>query len=154
MQNLFPVVVLGVVVLSVLAMLVVLLLSDGGATGRSAYDQIGQGGFSRDGEGSEGASAPGGMGIHSPSEHAEQEREIRQMLRARSERLVRSGKPALDIDAELARLLAPQQRSHDAGLIEEVRQLVTARNERRARKGMQELDVDKEIQRTLQELDP
>ena len=76
------------------------------------------------------------------------------MLRARSERLVRSGKPALDIDAELARLLAPQQRSHDAGLIEEVRQLVTARNERRARKGMQELDVDQEIQRTLQELDP
>jgi hypothetical protein len=152
MQNLFPVVVLGVVVLSVLTMLVVLLLSDGGATGRSAYDQIGQGGFSRDSDASERASAP--VGIHSPSERTEQEREIRQMLSARSERLVRSGKPALDIDAELARLLQPQQRSHDAGLIEEVRQLVTARNERRTRKGMQELDVDQEIQRTLQELDP
>jgi hypothetical protein len=151
MQNLFPVVVLGVVVLSVLAMLVVLLLNDGGATGRSAYDQIGQGGMSRDSDASERASV---LALGSPSERAEQEREIRQMLRARSERLVRSGKPALDIDAELARLLQPQQRSHDAGLIEEVRQLVTARNERRARKGIQELDVDQEIQRTLQELDP
>jgi hypothetical protein len=151
MQNLFPVVALGVVVLSVLAMLVVLVVSDGGATGRSAYDQIGQGGFSRDSDASERASA---LALGSPSERAEQEREIRQMLSARSERLVRSGKPALDIDAELARLLQPQQRSHDAGLIEEVRQLVTARNERRARKGMQELDVDQEIQRTLQELDP
>jgi hypothetical protein len=151
MQNLFPVVALGVVVLPVLAMLVVLVLSDGGATGRSAYDQIGQGGFSRDSDASERVSA---LALDSPSERAEQEREIRQMLRARSERLVRSGKPALDIDAELARLLQPQQRSHDAGLIEEVRQLVTARNERRTRKGMQELDVDHEIQRTLQELDP
>jgi hypothetical protein len=147
MQNLFPVVALGVVVLSVLAMLVVLLVNDGGAAGRSAYDQIGQGGMSRDSDASERA-------LGSPSERAEQEREIRQMLSARSERLVRSGKPALDIDAELARLLQPQQRSHDAGLIEEVRQLVTARNERRTRKGMQELDVDHEIQRTLQELDP
>jgi hypothetical protein len=151
MQNLFPVVALGVVVLSVLAMLVVLVLSDGGATGRSAYDQIGQGEMSRDSDASERAST---LALGSPSERAEQEREIRQMLSARSERLVRSGKPALDIDAELARLLQPQQRSHDAGLIEEVRQLVTARNERRTRKGMQELDVDHEIQRTLQELDP
>jgi hypothetical protein len=78
------------------------------------------------------------------------------MLSAKSERLERSGKPALDIDAEVARLLAPQPRSgaHDAGLVEEVRQLVRARNERRARKGLEPLDVTAEVERTLAELNP
>jgi len=139
------IVVFGAVALSVV-MSVVFLLSRG-----SAYDQIGQGGLSRDSDASDWASAPT---LSSPAGRGEQEREIRQMLSARNERLKRSGKPALDIDAELARLLAPQPGTHDAGLVEEVRQLVRARNERRARKGMQELDVEEEIRRTLQELDP
>ena len=72
------------------------------------------------------------------------------MLSARSERRVRSGQPALDIDAEVARLLADEQggtdfQSRDPGLVAEVRQLVVARNERRIRQGMEPLDVDSEV---------
>ena len=77
------------------------------------------------------------------------------MLSARSTRLVGRGQPALDIDAEAARLLAPlAQAGHDPGLSTEVRQLVVARNERRVRKGLEPLEVDAEVQRTLAELDP
>ena len=79
------------------------------------------------------------------------------MLQARSERKVRRGEPALDIDAEVAKLTAPAAASeasatHDQGIAEEVRQLVIARNERRARH--RQLDVQAEIRRTLAELDP
>ncbi len=119
----------------------------------SLYDQIGHGGLSHDGPSSAGAQAA--PALDSPLGRVEQEREIRQMLSARSARLVRSGKPALDIDAEVARLLesaAPQV--HDAGLADEVRQLVVARNERRLRKGLDPLDVEAEVARTLQELTP
>ncbi len=78
------------------------------------------------------------------------------MLRARSDRRVSRGEPALDIDAEVARLLAPAASSdeRDAGLVAEVRQLVLARNERRERQGMEPLDVEAEVTRTLEELDP
>ncbi|MGD0455211.1 MAG: hypothetical protein ABSB69_16610 [Solirubrobacteraceae bacterium] len=121
--------------------------------GDSAYDRIGAGGISREGDygGGLGASAP-----DSPAAQAEREREIRQMLGARSERLVRSGQPALDLDAEVARLLAGEQASgaRDAELIAEVRQLVVARNERRVRQGLDPLDVDGEVARTLDELEP
>lgn len=116
------------------------------------YDQIGHGGLTSDGGGLPQAQ-------EAPVTRAEQEEEIRQMLRARSERQVRRGEPALDIDAELARLLAPAAggggaATSDTGLIEEVRQLVLARNERRARKGLEPLDVEAEVSRTLDELDP
>jgi len=92
-------------------------------------------------------------------ERAEREQEIRQMLQARSERRVRRGEPAIDVDAEVARLTAPAaagQRSaaEDRGIAEEVRQLVIARNERRARQGLEPLDVEAEIARTLAELSP
>jgi hypothetical protein len=119
----------------------------------SMYDQIGQGGLTRESDYS-GDSA--GTSLDSPAARAEQEQEIRQMLRARSDRLVRAGRPALDIDAEVARLLAPAERDrdHDPGLVEEVRQLVVARNERRERQGLEPLDVEAEVQRTLTELDP
>ena len=82
------------------------------------------------------------------------------MLRARSDRLERAGKPPLDIDAEVARLLggadtvASEPRERDHGLVEEVRQLVLARNDRRARQGLEPLDVEAEVTRTLTELDP
>jgi hypothetical protein len=77
------------------------------------------------------------------------------MLRARSERLERQGLPGLDIDAEVARLLAPAERTErDPGLVEEVRQLVVARNERRERQGLEPLDVESEVERTLAELEP
>jgi hypothetical protein len=113
----------------------------------SLYDQIGQGGLSNDGPSS--LSGPGTSSLDSTAGRAEQERA------ARSARLVRSGKPALDLDAEVARLLesaAPQ--THDAGLTDEVRQLVVARNERRLRKGLDPVDVEAEVARTLSELNP
>jgi hypothetical protein len=119
----------------------------------SMYDHIGEGGLSREGEY---RSAPVTAPPDSAATRAEREREIRQMLNARSERLVRNGQPALDVDAETARLLAPAASAggHDPGLVEEVRQLVLARNERRVRQGLQPLEVDAEVARTLQELDP
>jgi len=119
----------------------------------SMYDQIGQGGLSPEGD-FRASSQPAVS--DSPAAAAEREREVRQMLSARSERLVRSGHPALDIDAEVARLLAPttDPRQHDSGLEEEVRQLVVARNERRRRQGLEPLEVEAEVSRTLAELDP
>jgi hypothetical protein len=126
--------------------------------GESAYDRIGGGGMTKESDYA-GAQPPTG---ESPAARAEREREIRQMLVARSERLVRGGQPALDVDAELARLLAPSPpkggeasaRERDPELLAEVRQLVLARNERRARQGEELLDVDAEIVRTLKELEP
>jgi hypothetical protein len=117
----------------------------------SMYDHIGQGGLSRDSEYQGAGGAAGGAG----SSSSEREQEIRQMLRARSDRRVARGEPALDLDAELARLLQPEAGGgeHDAALVAEVRQLVEARNERRLRQGMQALDVDAEVARTLEELD-
>jgi len=165
MQNAFPFVVFGAVGVSVV-MSIVFLLSRG-----SAYDEIGQGGLS-EGSGSRSGSAnrPGsppaqGMEIEerprmsAELEQAEREQEIRQMLQARSERRVRRGEPAIDVDAEVARLTAPAAASRrsaaeDRGVAEEVRQLVIARNERRARQGLEPLDVEAEIARTLAELSP
>jgi hypothetical protein len=126
--------------------------------GESAYDRIGAGGMTKDSD-YDGEVPPVG---ESAAERAEREREIRQMLVARSERLVRGGQPALDVDAELARLLATSppedegasSRERDPELLAEVRQLVLARNERRARQGEEPLDVEVEIVRTLKELDP
>jgi len=117
------------------------------------YDHIGRGGLTPESNYGGASSAPA---PDAPGTRAEQEEEIRQMLRARSERQVRRGEPALDVDAELARLLAPAAGApeHDAGLLDEVRQLVVARNERRARQGLEALDVEAEVARTLEELDP
>ena len=115
----------------------------------SMYDQIGQGGISREGDGG------GPVGMESAAGRAEREHEIRQMLTARSERRVRRGEPALDVEAELARLLAQTApHRHDPALEAEVRQLVLARNERRERQGLDPLEVEAEVQRTLRELDP
>lgn len=149
LQNAFPIVVFGAVALSVV-MSLVFLFSRG-----SLYDQIGENGFASERDpGPEVPPAPPG----SAADLAEQELEIRQMLRARSERMVGRGEPALDIDAEVARLLAPASVSaapaHDPGIEREVRQLVHARNERRARQGLEPLDVDAEVARTLDELSP
>jgi hypothetical protein len=123
--------------------------------GGSLYDKIGEGGLSM-GEGRPGA--PSGPPAGSPQARAEREQEIRQMLQARSDRIVRKGGQALDIDAELALLEAPTDDSsygkRDPGLVEEVRQLVMARNERRMRSGEEPMDVESEVQRTLDELDP
>jgi hypothetical protein len=121
----------------------------------SLYDHIGQGGLTRE---SDYDGAGQSAAVTSAAAKAEREREIRQMLRARSDRMERRGEPPLDVDAELARLLADDAshapKEHDRGLVEEVRQLVVARNERRARQGLDPLDEEAEVQRTLAELDP
>jgi hypothetical protein len=145
-QSAFPIVVFGAVGLSIVMSLVFLL------TRGSTYDEIGEGGLT---PGPQGPSGPPAPPLDSPAERAVREREIRQMLTARSDRLVGRGEPALDIDAEVARLLGPPEPGgHSAGLTEEVRQLVVARNERRMRQGLEPLDVNAEVTRTLQELDP
>jgi hypothetical protein len=148
LQNGISFVVFGAVAFSIFMCLVLTFTRGSG----SMYDQIGQGGLSRDSEASDWPSAPN---PNSPAERAEQELEIRQMLSARSERLVSRGQPPLDIDAEVAKLLVPAQSTgSDPGLTREVRQLVVARNERRSRQGLEPLDVDAEVRRTLAELTP
>jgi hypothetical protein len=153
MQSAFPIVVFGAVALS-LVMSVVFLLTGGRSGEGGVYEEIGRGGFSQE------AGSPGWGGERPPpaadsaAARAEREREVRQMLGARNERLVRSGKPPLDIDAEVARLLAAPAAADEQGLGQEVRQLVLARNERRLRQGLEPLDVDAEVARTLKEFNP
>jgi hypothetical protein len=157
MQSAFPFVVFGTVGVSVV-MSLVFLFTGRRSTGGSIYNQIGAGGFAQEGD------YAGGQPMQdrpppppdSPAGRLEREREVRQLLRARSERLVRRGEPPLDIDAEVARLLRSPQQPHteQASLAEEVRQLVVARNERRQRQGLEPLDVESEVARTLEELNP
>jgi hypothetical protein len=80
---------------------------------------------------------------------AERDDEIRQMLEARNARRARRGEPPIDIEAELARLVAP---GVDDGLRAEIRELVIARNFRRARHGQPPLDVNAEVERQIAEL--
>ncbi len=157
MQGAFPYVVYGAVGLSVV-MSIVFLLSKG-----SLYDQIGQDGLQGPDEQPDGPALrpiapPDGALTRSPElEQIEREQEVRQMLQARSERLIRRGEPALDIDAEVAKLLTPLPAAtaqNDQGIAEEVLQLVVARNERRERQGLEPLDVEAEVARTLAELNP
>lgn len=118
--------------------------------GGSLYDKIGEGGLE--------TGAPSAPPMNAALAQAEREMEIRQMLQARSDRQVRRGGEALDIEAEMASLVQPARGAGDAGhdpsLTEEVRQLVVARNERRVRSGEEPMDVEQEVQRTLNELDP
>ena len=85
------------------------------------------------------------------------EEEIRQMVQARSDRGVAKGRDALDVEAEVQRLLASDaggpSLGEDRALREEIRQLVVARNERRERQGKEPLDVEREIERQLRELE-
>jgi hypothetical protein len=119
----------------------------------SMYDQIGAGGISRESDYASAGSAPA---PDTPAARAEREREIRQMVVARNERRLRRGESALDVDAEIAKLLGEADGSsqRDPGLVGEVRQMVVARNERRLRQGLQALDIDAEVERTLAELEP
>ncbi len=151
MQALFPDVLFGAiglfVVVGVLSML----------TRRSLHDQVGQdnGLFTGESHSRLPSSSPSVRDAPPPYDNIEREAEIRQLLTARSERLVRRGEAPLDIDVEMARIEGGHDSiagSHDAALAEEVRQLVRARNERRARQGLDTLDVEAEVQRTLGEL--
>ncbi len=118
----------------------------------SMYDEIGKGGLSKESDYSGHRPTP----VDTPAARSEQEQEVRQMLRARSDRRVERGEPALDIDAEVAKLLGDSERAskRDPALVAEVRQLVEARNERRLRQGKEALDVEAEVARTLDELQP
>ena len=138
------------------------VVTHGDGAGVSPYEQIGAGGLTSEAD----FDAPARAG--SPAAADEREREIRQLLRARSERLARAGEEPLDIEAELARLLAAEEPSHGERsgshahgesparreLLAEVRQLVLARNERLVRQGREPLDIDAEVARTLAELEP
>ena len=85
------------------------------------------------------------------------EAEIRQMVEAKSYRREARGEPALDIEAEVERLLDETETGPAAGvdreLREEVRQLVLARNERRMRQGKEPLEVQAEVDRQLRDLE-
>jgi hypothetical protein len=109
------------------------------------YDQIGHGEFSIN-DGSDrpafersGAAEPAGI----------RDEEIRQMLEARNAVRAERGKPAIDVEAEMAALARP---AVDQELLDEVRALVEIRNLRRIKKGEPPLDVEAEIARQLREL--
>jgi hypothetical protein len=122
---------------------------------RKAYDQIGKGGLSVEFE------SDNPRGMHDSGGAAEaagaREDELRQMLEAKAYRQRARGESPLDVDEEMARVLAEQRPAapggDDPALREEVRQLVVARNARRARQGKEPLDVDAEVARQLQELE-
>ncbi|HEY7962040.1 MAG TPA: hypothetical protein VID29_08980 [Solirubrobacteraceae bacterium] len=139
-----------IVLFGAVALFVVIGVLSTFTRGTSIYDNIGQGGFALDSE-----VADDGL-AGAPGADPEREREIRQLVQARSDRRVRRGEAPLDIDAEVAKLAASAGGAHrnDPTLAGEVRQLVVARNERRARQGLDPLDVEDEVQRTLRELDP
>jgi hypothetical protein len=114
---------------------------------RRSYDEIGKGLLSlRDGSDRPRTTVPAGSALA----RAEQEDELRQMLGARNAVRERAGRPLLDVEAELALLLAPAP-VVDPALVSEVRDLVIARNARRARAGKAPLDVEAEVTRQLAE---
>jgi hypothetical protein len=118
-----------------------------------ALSQIGKGQFAVQFE----SDLPRGISDDAASASPQaREAELRQLLEAKAYRQLTRGEQPLDVDAELARLLAqPSAASHgaDPQLVEEVRQLVIARNERRLRRNEEPLDVDREVERQLRELD-
>lgn len=90
-----------------------------------------------------------------PVDRRLQETEARQMIEAKSYRRRRRGEAALDVEAELRRLLDSPGAGGpaiDETLRAEVRQLVVARNERRMRRGEDPFDVEAEIERQLADL--
>jgi hypothetical protein len=115
-----------------------------GIASRAPYDQIGRGGLFE-----EPTTKAGGVATVVAA--AEREAEIRQMLEARSARRVAKGGAPLDVEAELAALLAERPPA-DPALVAEVRQLVQARNARRVRAGKAPLDVEEEVARQLRDL--
>jgi hypothetical protein len=145
---------------------------------KDVYDEIERGEVSRDREGRSGHGVePGADGLATTPtseeelgdparQSAERELEIRQMLEARSARLVRNGGAPLDVEAEMARLLSHErdprgagvsgdalgQRAAEAERAErelEIRQMLEARSARLVRNGGAPLDVEAEMARLL-----
>jgi hypothetical protein len=97
-----------------------------------------------------------GLAPPAPISPRQREAEVRQMLEAKSYRRQARGESPLDIEAELARLMAKEKPGGgdiDAELRAEVRSLVIARNERRMRRGQPPLDIEAEIERQLSDLE-
>jgi hypothetical protein len=118
----------------------------------NALQKIGKGDFALEQDFPQSSQGP----LHAISPEVREE-EIRQMVQARSDRGVARGRDALDVEAEVEKLLATDTAGpslgDDRALREEVRQLVVARNERRQRQGKEPLDVDGEIERQLRDLE-
>ena len=118
----------------------------------NALEKIGKGQFALEQDFPQSSGAP----VHAVSAEVREE-EIRQMVQARSDRRVDKGRDALDVEAEVQKLLSSESGVGNLGadreLREEVRQLVVARNERRQRQGKEPLDVEREIERQLRELE-
>jgi hypothetical protein len=124
------------------------------ANAGNAFRSIGKGGLSVEFE----SDNPQGMrdsGAEAEPSGARED-ELRQMLEAKAYRQSARGETPLDVEQELARVLAEKPAApsnDDPALREEVRQLVVARNQRRARQGKEPLDVDAEVARQLRELE-
>jgi len=142
-------VLIGIVVITLPIAAIVFARGAGGA-----LDEIGRGEMSI---GADGPAAEAGLTDSGAGGSAVRDEEIRQMVTARSYRAEQRGEPALDIDAEVEKLLSADTSNRplgaDRGLREEVRGLVIARNERRERSGKVPLDVESEIDRQLAELE-
>ena len=137
----------GILIFVVVAVAAVVALATIAGTGRLS-GQIGKGGFSMDGEEAARSRSPAGGAVAV----AERDEEVRQMLTARNARRVARGQEPVDVEDELARLVAPAATPIDAGLEAEIRSLVVARNERRVRQGKEPLDVEAEVVRQAREL--
>jgi hypothetical protein len=124
------------------------------ANAGNAFRSIGKGGLSVEYD----SDLPQGMrdsGAEAEPMGARED-ELRQMLEAKAYRQSARGEDPLDVDSELARLLAEKPAApanNDPALREEVRQLVVARNQRRARQGKEPLEVEAEVDRQLRELE-
>jgi hypothetical protein len=127
-------------------------------------DQLGRGGLAIDESPQPAARGPGGPRPGGAMARAEREAEIRQLVQARHDREAGRGEQPVDVEAEVARLVAldpggdpdaapDEKHRQDAALRVEVRQLVIARNERRAAKGQLPLDVEAEVERQMEQLD-
>jgi hypothetical protein len=127
-------------------------------------DQLGRGDLAIDEPPRPAPRGPSGPRPQGALARVEREAEIRQLVQARHDREAGRGERPVDVEAEVARLIAldpesdpqdgPDERlRQDAALRLEVRQLVIARNERRAGRGQPPLDVEAEVERQMRQLD-
>lgn len=137
MQEAFGVVIFGVMIIATVIGVATL------GSARSAFDQIGADGLY------DGTDRPDFEPVSGAGFAAVRDQEARQMLEARNARRVRRGEEPVDVERELARLLAEPAGVVDHRLAGEVRDLVLARNRRRVEQGKDPLDVETEVSRRL-----
>src|SRR3954447_20510017 len=95
MADAFPLVIIGISVIAIVVAVVASLASGG------LYERIGRGGLSMGGHEQ---ARGGGPQPGSAAARAEADEEIRQLVEAKSDRRVARGQPALDVEAEIAKL--------------------------------------------------